>query len=1836
LNPNTTYYFAIYEYNNTDVCYLTPGLTGNELTLPAQPSAITGDATPCEGSSQTYSVTNVSGVSYAWTVPGDWTINSGQGTNSITVTVGTNNGNVQVTPSNASGNGTAQTLAVTVDPLPVAPTSVAASSNPICNGDNVTLSYSGGSGTTFGWYTSSCGGTSVGTGNNLSVSPSATTTYYGRWENSCGSTSCQSVTITVNDVPAQPSAITGPTNPTTGTNQTYSVTNVGGVTYTWTVPGDWSINSGQGTNSINVTVGSNSGNVTVTPSNSCGNGTAQNLAVNPVPAASAPTITNVSPNNFFADKGATLTITGSDLGDLTATVTLGGISGNVTSNNGSSLIVDFPAGHYTNSTLTVSTGVNPDATSTVTVNTRNIIPVGGGTDPHATIQSALNGLYAWFGTNAFSTNTTGYLSGTKTIDVYNGTYTDIVTPNVNLGTTAAENLIIKNATGQTPVINASGNANAFYIEALDYVQIIGFTAYNSTDAVIYTEGDNNLIQYNKCYGSTAGAGIILNNALSTTVINNLVFNNYTFGIRLIASNNAIIQNNTVANNANEAKAPPLPGLYVPAQLYVESGTGVEVENNIFYAKSGSNVFTLLTESGITVNSDYNTYYKNGNTNLVYYNGALYADIAAWTGNGAGTNDLEADPDFVTAGTDFHIHSTFDSYAGGSWPPNVAAGGTWTTDGTDSPALDTGNPADAFANEPASGGRINQGAYGNTAQASKSVACTYPTTQATVFTATPAATSINIGWTRGNGDAVIVLAHSGSAVDADPVDGTTYTANAVFGTGTQIGTGNYVVFDGAGTSVNVTGLTTGVTYYFAVYEYTSANTCFLIPALTGNSTTVAAAPSITSVTPNNFFADKGATLTITGSDLGDLTTTVTLGGISGTVTSNDGSTLVVDFLAGHYTNSTLTVSTGVNPDATSTVTVNTRNIIPVGGGTDFHATIQSALNGLYAWFGTNAFSTNTTGYLSGTKTIDVYNGTYTDIVTPNVNLGTTAAENLIIQNHTGESPVINATGNNYGVYIGALDYVQVTGFTIHTADIDLIYTEGDNNSITLNKCYGSTSGTGIMLNNAASATVINNLVYNNNQFGIRITGSNNVTVKNNTLANNGTEAKGPPLPGIYTPAQIYVESGTGTSIENNIFYAKSGTNVFTLLTETGITVSSDYNTYYKNGNTNLVYYNGTVYADIAAWTGNGAGANDIETDPDFVNASTDFHIKSTNDSYPFPNEWPPEAAAGVWNTDATTSPALDTGNPADAFANEPVSGGRINQGAYGNTAQASKSAGLYWDGSTDTNWQDITNWTPQQIPTATDDIIIPDGCPNYPIINVGAGTAVCNNMTIAANANVEIATDGEMTVSGSITNNRGAAGLIVKSDANGDGSLIANNAVEATVERFVTGDKWHLLFPTLSTIPTSTYTVEGTNTNNNFYSYNELTEDYWDATVIYETTGWTSEVASANIRTDKGYLFNRYNYGDKTFVQTGGNIEVADKVFDVSYTISSVVIGNGVTESRDYFDGWNLAGNPYTSAIDWDQVTLNGIENGIYYYDGNTSNYRYYMQGGDGSQPPAYNVGISLNGGSQYIPSGQGFMTKVINTGATHNTTFTIPATARIHDNQAFYKKLTEVPDLLRVQIDKNGFTDELIIRTLPQNVTIGHDSKYDVYKMFAWDNSKPQIYSLTTDFKTNFAINSLPEITESIIIPLGVYIGTAGEYTIRHTENNFESIDIYLHDIQLDKLTKLEGNASYTFSSEIGLFKNRFELLFEKSNSNIVNYTVNDIQIYPNPNNGSFWLTVDNKAKSYIIEIHNVAGQTIYENKFINSGTKEIKLDKTSAGIYFIKIIFDNKYTVNKKIIIQK
>ena len=101
------------------------------------------------------------------------------------------------------------------------------------------------------------------------------------------------------------------------------------------------------------------------------------------------------------------------------------------------------------------------------------------------------------------------------------------------------------------------------------------------------------------------------------------------------------------------------------------------------------------------------YIDNDATIMVTYSNVYGEDT--WPGFGNINEDpLFADPN----NNDYHLKSQ-----AGRWDPNL---GTWTIDNVTSPCIDTGDPMYPIGHEPfPNGGRINMGAYGGTAEASKS-------------------------------------------------------------------------------------------------------------------------------------------------------------------------------------------------------------------------------------------------------------------------------------------------------------------------------------------------------------------------------------------------------------------------------------------------------------------------------------------------------------------------------------------------------------------------------------------------------------------------------------------------------------------------------------------------------------------------------------------------------------------------------------------------------------------------------------------------------------------------------------------------------------------------------------------------------------------------------------------------------------------------------------------------------------------------------------------------------------------------------------------------------------
>ncbi len=114
-----------------------------------------------------------------------------------------------------------------------------------------------------------------------------------------------------------------------------------------------------------------------------------------------------------------------------------------------------------------------------------------------------------------------------------------------------------------------------------------------------------------------------------------------------------------------------------------------------------------------------------------------------------------------------------------------------------------------------------GASAQNQAASGLALATEPTTSASAVTfSNIGQTTMTVSWTNGSGSNRLVLARVNSAVANMPTDATSYTASAVYGSGTVVGS-SYVVYNGTGNSVDISGLTEGNPYYFSVFEFSGS-------------------------------------------------------------------------------------------------------------------------------------------------------------------------------------------------------------------------------------------------------------------------------------------------------------------------------------------------------------------------------------------------------------------------------------------------------------------------------------------------------------------------------------------------------------------------------------------------------------------------------------------------------------------------------------------------------------------------------------------------------------------------------------------------------------------------------------------------------------------------------------------------------------------------------------------------------------------------------------------------------------------------------------------------------
>ncbi|MFV8360362.1 M14 family zinc carboxypeptidase [Flavobacterium sp. LS1P3] len=474
--------------------------------------------------------------------------------------------------------------------------------------------------------------------------------------------------------------------------------------------------------------------------------------------------------------------------------------------------------------------------------------------------------------------------------------------------------------------------------------------------------------------------------------------------------------------------------------------------------------------------------------------------------------------------------------------------------------------------------------------------------------------------------------------------------------------------------------------------------------------------------------------------------------------------------------------------------------------------------------------------------------------------------------------------------------------------------------------------------------------------------------------------------------------------------------------------------------------------------------------------------------------------------------------------------------------------------------------------------------------------VNNNAVVKVNSGFNFNIAGDVNVaSGASLTFESNANLVQTKNTNGNtGNIIVKRKTSSLMlldyvlwSAPVSGQQLQLFSP--STLP------------NRFYTYNPSTNFY-------------SGIASTtNFASGTGYLIRMPNNHPTTPTIWEGEFKGVPNNGNYNLTVTN--------------NTYNAIGNPYPSTINANTfISTNNITEALYFWrktnNSLSSSYATYTLAG-GTANAGGLSSIQPNG---IIQVGQGFIAKAT------STTISFTNAMRLGNN---------ADQFLRTKnIERNRIWLNLSTPTSPVNqmliaymtdATTGIDATIDG----KYINDNPiALNSLIENEEFIIQGRSLPFVATDIV-PLTFKTNVSGNYSIAidHVDGLFANQqDIFLMDKLNGSIHDLK-KSEYPFSSAIGTFNNRFELMYKNTGTLGIEtpiFNENTILVFNqkgilNINSGS---TVMKN-----VTLFDIRGRIIFEQKEINATKTLIKDFNAAEQTLIIKITSDKNEVVTKKIV---
>lgn len=428
------------------------------------------------------------------------------------------------------------------------------------------------------------------------------------------------------------------------------------------------------------------------------------------------------------------------------------------------------------------------------------------------------------------------------------------------------------------------------------------------------------------------------------------------------------------------------------------------------------------------------------------------------------------------------------------------------------------------------------------------------------------------------------------------------------------------------------------------------------------------------------------------------------------------------------------------------------------------------------------------------------------------------------------------------------------------------------------------------------------------------------------------------------------------------------------------------------------------------------------------------------------------------------------------------------------------------------------------------------------VNLNTNFTITNTLVINIGKKLSVSSLYQLTALGTISNNGGTSGLILKSNATGTASLIHNtDNVPATVERYISGptEGWHFLSAPVSNqgisgswLPVGSYGTGNIATGTGFdlYVWDEPSFSFkykLDTTPI----GWNSVHSGPNFSVGRGYLYSvQETNPTKEFI---GNLNNGSVSYPITFT---------ETLNPILFDlkGFNLVGNPYPSSVDWQatsgwdrsKLEVSGGGSDMWVWNPTANNYGVFNSAS----------GVGTNSISRYLAPMQGYFVKAANNG---NLVF--DNSVRAHTGAENWFKNTGINNpVIRIAVESvagNG-ADEALLQFGSS------ESNQGTPKLFSHVSSAPSLYLSLDDKK--YSVRYLTNTTENNSVPIEFKAGKEGFYKLVFNFDSKEFDFIQLEDRLLKTLTSVKPASSYLFKASKEDRVSRFVLHFTAAEIAIV------------------------------------------------------------------------------------